>query len=69
MMEFLEFLSIVLFFGTVTTGLWFIFSNFVLGISSLVRITRAEKERERRKNFISVAELRSWLPGEGYEPW
>ncbi len=68
-MEFLEFLSIVLFFGTVTTGLWFIFSNFVLGISSLVRITRAEKERERRKNFISVAELRSWLPGEGYEPW
>ncbi len=68
-MEFLEFPSMVLFFGTVTTGLWFIFSNFVLGIISLVRITQAEKERDRRKNFMSVAELRSWLPGEGCEPW
>ncbi len=68
-MEFLEFLSIVLFFGTVTTGLWFIFSNFVLGIISLVRITRAEKERDRRRNFMSVAELRSWLPGEGRSTW
>ena len=68
-MEFLEFTSTLFFFAVATVALWFIFSNFVMGVSALVRITRDEKERDRKKNFMSVAEIRSWLPGEGGSTW
>ena len=36
--------------------------NGVLGISTLIRLTIEDRERARMKKFMTVDEIREWLP-------